>query len=206
MKKILILLIALAISITLPGTAGYAESAADQDYYNEPSEVAELMKLQERALDAYTVLRTIFTSYSDGSESYPDDYAGAWVDAPYLHIALTSEKPEVVDKYRELLKEYEDIIIYDTVNYSLNMLDKVRYDVCEKMKSEYFITCHYVDVITNRIVFEIEDLDKAAFNSSLSKISDCYEADILILKEGSPILPDFDLIGGARNNVGSSTS
>lgn len=205
LKKFLGAILAAALSLLSLGLTGSAETN-ELDEFEPLPEIAKTMELQEKALDAYDILRTTFTIYSDRSESYPDDFAGTWVNAPYLHIALTSDKPEVLQKYQELLKEFESIIIYETAEYSMNELDKIRFSVSEALTKEHLITRHYIDVMSNKIVFEFSDFGEEIIRKTLLDLGIEDIDNLFVLKKGEPIEPNFDLIGGARTNVGSNSA
>lgn len=201
LKKLSCLFLGIAILLLL--TAGSSDAISQNNGIDLPDEVVKLMELQTEALEAYDILRTTFTVNPDGSESYPDDFAGTWVNAPYLHIALTSNSPKTLERYQKLLKEYESIVVYETAKYSLNELNDIRYSVFKILAKEHPITKHYVDVIENKIVFEFLELNEKSINASISSamrntaFKNTLPSDLFIIKKGEPIILCYDVIGGA---------
>jgi hypothetical protein len=139
-----------------------------------PSEEICIFELQEQPLAAWNVLWENFFEVSGyGRITYPDDFAGGWVDGGNLHIALTSDSSQW-GKYRELLADFECVIVFETAQHSLNDLDAIRDFVSAELKEEgYAVVTHYVNEAENRIVFGVFGLDRqieSQINRTLSNL------------------------------------
>ncbi len=118
-----------------------------QDFEDEiPLEVREAMIKQVDALNNYQNLMEEFTDDITGNVIYPEEYAGAYIDAGELVIQLVDDSPEIQEKYKEWC-ESEEKLSFNEVAYSLNDLleyepyvrdmvecgyDVIGYGICEK--------------------------------------------------------------------------
>jgi len=184
-----------------------------------PEEFAEAMKemqAQAHAMAAYEVLRSVYAFYDDGSESYPDDYAGAWIDDYKLHVALTADNPDSVNRYRNLLREF-DCVVFVTMGYSLNELDKIRGAVAEALMENYQITSHSVNVRENKIFLDYYEAEEKQVDSFIRSflvenaaskftLSDkTITTDLFILRKNAPFVLANELISGMEIRRGSAS-
>ena len=197
----------LIIAFIATMNAGMAADSIQQmpEGFAEYSRIAEQ---QAQALEAYTVLRTTFTVNEDRSESYPDDYAGAWIDGSKLHIALTQDKRDASYRYNELLKAY-GCVVFETAKYSLNELDKIRFAVFEELKDDFPIVTHHVDVKANKIYLGLLEVNEKSFFASIAK-SDAagkilsgksVAEDLFVVGEEASSNLDADFVGGMALNA-----
>lgn len=162
-KKILGVLLTIGLVILFLIPAG-----AEQEM--TPEEAEELMLQQMKALDAH---QTLFDTFpvEGGFHIFPDDYAGSWIEAHHFHVALTSDAPDVVDRYKEILKDFEDITIFETEGYpySYNYLLNITQRAFGLLSDEGFpITSGAPDAKGNIIRLEFFEADKSAVSEFLS--------------------------------------
>lgn len=203
----LMLVVMMVLTIFPAGVAGgESESIIGFDGFDKMDEMDEgirIMTLQARALEAHQALWQTFTVNPDGSVTYPDNFAGTWIDADFnLRIALTSEdnraaalgNGRTLSRNSEFLRGFEDVVVFETAEFSLNELDELRRSVVDILRKEFLVVSHGVDVITNRIeidIFELYKLNEADIMSSLSEIVKLSSSD-------SPALSDvfYDRFSG----------
>lgn len=91
-KKILSLALAaiLGISMNVP------MAVAAQELPDDSASTPAIYLQQAAALEAYSVLCSTFSVDNDGIVTYPNDYAGAWIENNKLHIAIVSSGTEDV--------------------------------------------------------------------------------------------------------------
>jgi hypothetical protein len=167
-KKITGLFMMVIFIITM--ASGIAADSISETRYDEDYE-AYLQKVFERqapALEAYSVLYTTFTVSCDGIITYPNDYAGAWIDDYKLHVAITTDKRASLRKYRDLLKDF-DCVVYVTAEYSLNELDALRHSLFDEFGEELKIISHHVHESENKINFGFVEVDENKFIAALSR-------------------------------------
>ncbi len=117
------------------------------------------MEMQEEATQAYSELRSLFGVSESGMDIFPDDYAGAWIENNDLIVGLTTL--DSVEKYDLVLGEF-DCVQYVEMDYSLNELYEMRNDMYEQIKDDIEISCSYVHVAGNNIVYEVLEPVQAA--------------------------------------------
>lgn len=133
--------------------------------------------IQKEAMEAYAALLETFTNHIDGSVTYSDDYAGAWIKGSTLYVAIVSESPDAVSPYEEILSGF-NCVKYVEAEYSLKELRVIHNKVFEILNEEYpnSIVALYVDVRTNRMVFEAEkNIDE--IKSSLESLLNSQTSD-----------------------------
>lgn len=160
--------------VLLMGSLGIGANG-DGEVNDKPDDshlVPEEFRLQNPALEAYSALQSIFKVDEDGGVTYPDDYAGAWIDDEFnLRIALTtSETGRDLINYEELLKEHEEIVIYEEVEFSYNELDKIRSSIFEELRKEHLVISNYVDVEKNKINFGFVEFDESRVKASIHSL------------------------------------
>lgn len=222
-KRLLCLTFAalLGISMNVPMVATATEEMPD-DSANTPA----IYLQQAEALEAYSVLCSTFLVDNDGNVTYPDDYAGAWIEDNKLHIAITSSETvdmfsfAPINSYSNLLSNY-DCVVYETVEYSLNELNAIRHSVFAELKEDYAIISHYVDVEENKINLGFLKYDESevydsleilanetnVLNSTLSnrEAKNLDFSELFVLSEGELVDIEESLYGGMEINRGSSS-
>jgi hypothetical protein len=191
--------------------------------------------MQEKALNAWNVLWELFEICEEGFTTYTNDFAGGWINGRNLHIALTSGRAEWW-RYKELLSDFECIVIFETAEYSLNDLNIARNFVSGRLQEAgHKVTAHFVSESDNRIVLEILDLDsrsEAEVRTALSDVltenqtmtsmpaNDCngsrglseiaLEENMFVLEFGEFVERTASLVGGlamqARRRIGTSNT
>lgn len=165
--------------LILIATIGYSMSIfiskANEVLPDDSAKMPEVFLGHANALDAYFVLSNSFKVEKDGNVTYPNDYAGSWIEDDKLVIAIVpSENAKTnnsveSNKYKELLSEY-DSVIYTTAKYSLNELDTIRHTVFNELKDETTIVSHYVDVAENKISLGFLEYEEASIFHSLDTL------------------------------------
>lgn len=174
-----------------------------------PPEIAKMIELQTEALEAYSVLYTIFKVDNNGVITYPDDYAGTWIDGSKLIVAVSSDETKEKTDYAALLKDF-GCVEYVNMKYSLNDLENIRANTSEKLSDSFQLSSHYVDEKNNKIAFEFLDFNEKKVNDALSVIIKDEARDELIdlnlfeLKQGVPVINEINLYGG--RGISNSTS
>ncbi len=97
-----------------------------------------------------------------------DDYAGAWIENNDLIVGLTTL--DSVEKYDLVLGEF-DCVQYVEMDYSLNELYEMRNDMYEQIKDDIEISCSYVHVAGNNIVYEVLEPVQAAEQKLENKLN-----------------------------------
>jgi hypothetical protein len=174
MKKLLSALLMIALLCT---------AAACAEGVSEPENI---MQEQMRALEACQVLEDKFNE---------SDYAGVWIDGSMLHIALTTDAPEVQNRFIKALKNYEDIIVYETEGfvYTYKELLKIQDIAVNEMTEQGFsIVSGGQDVKTNQVKLGFLEIDDerddiiTALTNMKSKLlpGKTVDTDTFVLEQG----------------------
>lgn len=231
MKKYLpfLLIFALLTAAFTPNTVVAANSSGlsedlktvdsamtDQNDLEEAIKIYE-KKIEEQASaqEAYSVLRSMFDISAQGEDIYPSDYAGAWYKDGTLFIALTSF--DQIQKYKDKLSEF-DCISYVIRNLSLNELGKIRDEMYELVKNDIGISCFYIDVTENKIIYETSESQKKAgekfydiMSSSIAKlyknanVATKLDESLFKVIEGDKIIEQTNIYGGDKFSMGSAS-
>lgn len=221
-KKLICLMLIAVLGISL----NVSRVAASQELPDDSASTPAIFLQQAEALEAYSVLCSTFSVDSDGNVTYPDSYAGAWIEDNKLHIAITSSGTSDMfslassNNYISLLSDY-DCVVYETAEYSLNELNDIRYSVFEELKEDYAIISHYVDVKENKINLgflnydetEVYDsletiaIETRVLNNTLANYGAKYSdfSDLFILSVDELFDTEASLYGGMEINRGSSS-
>lgn len=222
-KFICLFLITCILIASLSFGAGANNSEETINYSARALEIAEK---QARALEAWSILFENFTINENGSVTYLDDFAGGWIEDFKLYIALTPDKSSI--DYKNLLKEFDDVIVYVSAEHSLNELNELRFSVSEVLTKEYNIISHYVDEKQNKISLGVPELNESiekniesTLSSTLSELSSAlFErnanenqlseknlyTDLFILREDIPATTEADVMGGMGISRESSST
>ena len=213
MNNVLKKITSIALAVILGITASVSPAAAKVDSDNTPVVYIQ----QASALEAYSALCSSFLVDNDGYVTYPDDYAGAWIENNELHIAIAiSDNADVnssfTDSYGKLLKEY-DCVVFEKVKYSLNELNALRYGIFAELKKNYSVISHYVDVKENKIKLGFLKYDESKVYDSLKSLERAKNATNRLLPDGESKEYDEDecvdteasVIGGMKINRGSTS-
>ncbi len=159
--SVLVLICMMSVFLSAPWQVEAAEENVSGNVFGdaqseeEPEDIAlwkQKIKMQEEATEAYSELRSLFGVSESGEDVFPDDYAGAWIEDNDLIVGLTSL--ESVEKYDVVLSEF-DCVQYVEMEYSLNELYELRDEMYEQVKDDIDISCFYVHVAGNNIVYEV---------------------------------------------------
>lgn len=148
------------------------------------SDFEEKSRAQAGAVEAYSALSSAFVRKADGSEEYPDFYAGAWIgDDNLLHIALTKTDDETAAQFRKLTNNSRSVA-FEERKYALNELEKIRKVLDSSWTSKYNVSGHYVDQTGNACVFEFVEEDLSAIEKDLDSSE--------MTKKLNSVIPGFD--------------
>ena len=221
-KKILSLTLAaiLGISMNVP------MAVAAQELPDDSASTPAIYLQQAAALEAYSVLCSTFSVDNDGNVTYPNDYAGEWIENNKLHIAIASSGIEDVvslasaNSYKNLLNDY-NCVVYETAEYSLNELNAIRHSVFAELKEDYAIISHYVDVEENKINLGFLKYDEGDVYDSLETLANETSvlngvlsngeaknfdfSELFALSEDELVDTEASLRGGMEINRGSSS-
>jgi hypothetical protein len=118
--------------------------------------------LQARASEAWVVLYNSFPlNEMRNGVIYPDDFAGGWIDGQYLRILLTSDTPEVLNRYKGIFGEHKSHVIFETAEYSLNTLNKILDILVDNLtESGFSLTGGGINDKENNIRLWFDNLDE----------------------------------------------
>jgi hypothetical protein len=164
------------------------------------------MERQKLALEAHAVLYSLFTINYDGSVSYPNDFAGVWIeDFKYLHIATTSSLTRSTFIYEALLEDFGCIVVFENAEHSLNMLSQLRDIVFDTLTDAGLpVVYGYVSASRNRVYIGLSELGEIDVvdvlvqnNTSLSRVfnRNIFE-DVVVFGVTSLIQQERELRGG----------
>jgi len=143
MKKVVSVLVALAVlmTATLTVSATHIGSAAENigAVVSDALLRAEFEKLsaaQQDAVDAYEILFKSFEKDGDNNRIYPQEYAGAHIEDNVLHIHIVDLRSQDVGRYRALLADYLDDIVFVDAEYSLDELKSKAADTYNELKAK----------------------------------------------------------------------
>lgn len=173
----------------------YDSEKTTQNY--EEESLSEFEIKQKPANDAHRELFIHF-SYNEEGMIYPEEFCGDYIKDNILHICLTTNNKEVVDKYWKMT-DYSDAVCFETAKYSLTSMINLQNDISDFLISkEIKIYCSYIDQITNRLILEV---DKNDINNTLEYIHDNFDK---MNKYNEGMMECIDVIEGNRNETSSS--
>lgn len=171
---------------------GVSDEELQEGEADIPPDISKMMESQKEPLEAYEALRKLFKVNADGSETYPDDFAGTWIEGSKLIVAVTSDETKEKTDYTSFLKGY-DCVEYVIMEYSLNDLENIRAYAAEKLSAAVQFSSHYVDQKNNKIVFGFLEFDEKEISGVLSGIikdsafDKPISLDLFVLEQGYPI-------------------
>lgn len=186
---------------------------SDVQSEEEPEDIVlwkQKMKMQEEAIEAYSELRSLFGISESGEDIFPDDYAGAWIEDNDLIVGLSSF--ESIQKYDTVLGEF-DCVQYVEMDYSLNELYELCDNMYQQIKNDIEISCFYVHVADNNIVYEVlepigtvEQKLESKLNTLQASVmandgTDTAIENLFVIAEGSEIIKQSDVYGGSQFTV-----
>ncbi|MCL2350324.1 MAG: S1 family peptidase [Defluviitaleaceae bacterium] len=140
-----------------------------EEYSDISEEFREKMERQIPALQAHELLYTLFTLNPDGTVTYTDDFAGAWIeDFKYLHIATTSNPNARGFVYGAILQDFSDIVVFQEATNSLNDLMQIRRFATDLLRDAGLpIVYSCIDVMTGTINLGFSELDEGLIRGML---------------------------------------
>lgn len=214
--SVLVLICMMSVFLSAPWQVEAAEENVSGNVFGdaqseeEPEDIAlwkQKIKMQEEATEAYSELRSLFGVSESGEDVFPDDYAGAWIEDNDLIVGLTSL--ESVEKYDVVLSEF-DCVQYVEMEYSLNELYELRDEMYEQVKDDIDISCFYVHVAGNNIVYEVLEPVGMAEQKLESKLNtlqasvminsnvNAVTEDLFVIAEGGEVIKQTDMYGGSQ--------
>lgn len=121
--------------------------------------IRQLMAEQEDAVAANDCIVNGMGILSDGSLDYESDFAGMRIDSNKLVLSLTDCSEMNKKKYLDWALGYEDVIIFEEVEYSYDYLRSQVPDVIEKIcevTGEHILS-YYVSEVENNVVVKMSE-------------------------------------------------
>lgn len=185
MKKIVMTLVCMLLSISIGSSAFATTIEADRLYY-QPNRLSkqryqteQTILLQQDALSACALFDKNLPVDENGQIIYPDSYAGRYIDDNghlIIQVASSDFTPY------EYLKDTYPIVELNKVEYSKSFLDNIFEEykkTCSENEEDYFSA--YVDIKTNRVVVEVDD-------ETLSRKSEIKSNLPIVYKVGAPMM------------------
>ncbi|MCL2753835.1 MAG: S1 family peptidase [Defluviitaleaceae bacterium] len=154
------LVIIFATSMTV---FGVEDALRNDDIPDLHPDFAELMLRQVPALEAHEALYQMFTVNDDGTVTYPDDFAGVWIeDSKYLYIAIVTSNLRNMSAYGSTLAGHEDVVVFVEAAHSLNELTQLRDEVFNMLQEASLpVVSGFVDMEGNRVILSLKEFDNA---------------------------------------------
>lgn len=171
-----------------------AVEISDSEIVND---VMDIVEIQAAACSAHEAL---FRSFDwNGTYIYPEDFGGDYIDYDTLHILLTDDAD--VDKYKNLLKQYSDVIIFDTVEYSYGELSIIANDFVSQLPEECEVLYYEVNIPQNNIIIttQTSSYEMVREALALSQVNSTFNNKQYILLDELIVLASED--GGYRSEV-----
>lgn len=155
MKKIFSVI--LAISLLLTGTIIVSATDNHEPEFDK-EEFLTLAEEQKRAVAAHDILYNSFLESGGLEAVFPQNYGGDFIDGSILHICIVDLPNQDISPYLTLLNDYSDCVVFDNVDYSLQMLIDGADATAELLSDEEIPVVSYkVDEVNNAIVIGVEE-------------------------------------------------
>ena len=172
-KKLTALFLALVMCMTMSAPAladtSVREDTVSVELVTPPpldSTVQLILEREKPAADAYSELLSHIEKLENGHYTYPDTYAGAYMNDTYkLCVSLTDCSDEVIAQYMDYFTD-PSVVSFEKATYSYNYLSDIMYSVAKTADN---ISCIYVDEKANVVkVGTPEEIHNTKNASSLS--------------------------------------
>lgn len=155
MKKIIS--VVLAISLLLTGTIIVSATDNHEPEFDK-EEFLNLAEEQKRAVAAHDTLYNSFLESGSLEAVFPQNYGGDFIDGGILHICIVDLPNQDITPYFSLLNDYLDCVVFDNVDYPLQMLINGADTTAELLSDEEIPVVSYkVDEVNNAIVIGVEE-------------------------------------------------
>ena len=131
------------------------------------------------------------------TEKERDTFAGLWVKhTPEFRIVIQFNRngADTVKPY--IRGELADFIEVRTVKYSYIELQKSHQEYVSSLRNLGFVSDSYVDIINNRVVFNIAQSDQARFDSAVESQKLTLHDSIKVVYVEALLKPVIDIYGG----------
>lgn len=160
--KIILCVVILFISIDV-----YAVTGSSYLYEDEELKYEKNWKIVQIATEVEKYLRNKYNIVDEFRDKYPSFFGGMYVsdDANYLVIKLViNHSPEDESSIRDIAS-LDDTIKYEYADYSFNELNSVNNYFSDYMEqNKGYINGAYIDVVSNRVVVELDQINKDITN------------------------------------------
>lgn len=136
---------------------------------------------QENAVAANECLNQAFGQTANGTITFPEDYAGAYIDGGHLVLLLTNTSEEATEKYRNWAGEYSSCLTFKKVKYSYNELSEKLDPIVEKLKEDgYEVTSSAVSETENAVSIGLFKCESAEASKLAKSLSEAFGVRVLV--------------------------
>ncbi|MBQ3076382.1 MAG: DUF4148 domain-containing protein [Clostridia bacterium] len=141
MKKTLTLcMVMLCALLLLTGGASGDLSAQKDDAPKTDAEARaryqELRKVKERATRAGRYLEESWYPEGEYTPIYPDHYGGSYIKGDQLCICVVNPSEEILQEYRERMRDHLDVIVFQEVPYSYQTMVDAQHSIFLQLMNE----------------------------------------------------------------------
>ena len=136
MKKAISIILLVAL---LAATLTVASANNDSSLAIESPELSQFLALAEAQKDAVAAHEVLYSSFlSDNSvlENFPENYGGDYIEDNLLHICIVDLPTQDLTPYKTLLADYLDIVVFEDVKHSLELLLNSSYEIASSLNQE----------------------------------------------------------------------
>ena len=122
--------------------------------YQEPQN-DDYIESQERAVEANEILMQYF--YANGwILEHPNYFGGCYIENNILHIRLISPTSKEMSVLKDILSDYENVVVYEYGNLSLESVNNYADETVAELKNQGIkVTEWYVDATTYNIIIGV---------------------------------------------------
>ena len=194
MRKRIVFKMCLLLCLTL--FVHSTQAFASDDVWNE-IRLMELVRLQERAVEANDNINNAMGYTEIGTIDYEDDFGAARIEENKLVIYTTDCSDENKNKYLAWAGEYSDVINFQEAEYSYNYLLGKGEEVLEVLHETIGQTelTYYVSEANNSIVVLMDEETKNALEKQRTTIS--FDVPVVFEENSDYSLSATDVKGGS---------
>ena len=196
-----------AIVLAIMSGSLIVNASENRGAMNEMDNVESMISIQR---DACLAHEKLFDSFEwEETYIYPEDFAGDYIEYNILYIQVTNE--QAVSHYKELLKDYEEVIEFEIVENSYEDLYNETEAFAKELSRDYGVVSYTVDVKENKGLVNVIASDYEAVMNDTGVMS-AYtnrksESNLLIEAVDNYVVRTASLVGGTplSNGISSMT-
>ena len=152
--------------------APISSSFGDEYIFYKEFFISKNMNSQGSAVEASKRINGIISFNDDGSLTYPDEYAGCYIEGAKLIILLTDISDEMIKKYTDIVGNCSDYIEIEKAEFSYNYLYSETQRLAQLINDNNltWYTCG-VSETNNSILFGVKEDDYEAIIELLNRES-----------------------------------